>query len=196
MQVVEGKTPARILCTASAHPGNLIAFQSWFIFCINLITFPLLCACIFVSLLNLAPKYRWKRLDTNEDLSSAQALTFSNGLNRTDKGVYSCIVENKHGSNVANITMNILCELYIFFYLAFRSHVDQSLTDSGAHFTPTCLFNGCWCHSRLSVLYIPENCFKNQHDIQHKFSTFRRGFYAIVIENVDLWLSTTHDAGK
>jgi hypothetical protein len=27
-----------------------------------------------------------------------------------DKGVYSCIVENKHGSNVANITMNILCE--------------------------------------------------------------------------------------
>lgn len=38
------------------------------------------------------------------------ALTFPGGLNRTDKGVYSCIVENKHGSNVANITMNILCE--------------------------------------------------------------------------------------
>jgi hypothetical protein len=47
------------------------------------------------------------------------ALTFPRGLNRTDKGVYSCIVENKHGSNVANITMNILCEF--FFLLCSRS---------------------------------------------------------------------------
>lgn len=62
-----------------------------------------------------APKFRWERLDTNQELMTTAALTFSRGLNRTDKGVYSCIVENKHGSNVANITMNILCEFFSLF---------------------------------------------------------------------------------
>lgn len=62
-----------------------------------------------------APNFHWKRLDTNEVLMTTAALTFPRGLNRTDKGVYSCIVKNKHGSNVANITMNILCEFFSFF---------------------------------------------------------------------------------
>ncbi|KAL7033530.1 hypothetical protein ACKWTF_007630 [Chironomus riparius] len=76
VQVVEGRTPPRVLCSASAHP---------------------------------APKYQWKRWDTNEVfVRNSPVLTFPNGLNRTDKGIYSCIVENKHGNNVANITMNIL----------------------------------------------------------------------------------------
>ncbi|KAG5680757.1 hypothetical protein PVAND_010244 [Polypedilum vanderplanki] len=53
------------------------------------------------------PKYYWKRWETNEVIVNNSVLTFPNGLNRTDKGIYACIVENKHGSNVANITMNI-----------------------------------------------------------------------------------------
>ncbi|CRK99567.1 CLUMA_CG012880, isoform B [Clunio marinus] len=75
VQVVEGKTPAYLLCSASAHPN---------------------------------PQFHWKRFGSNDVLMSTAALKFTRGLNRTDKGVYSCIVENKHGSNVANITMNIL----------------------------------------------------------------------------------------
>lgn len=98
-EVEEGKTPPRISCNAFAHPGNLIAFKVG----INLITTRAL-------FFNSAPKYHWKRLDSHEVLSSVQALTFTKGLNRTDKGVYVCIAENKHGSSVANIIMNILCE--------------------------------------------------------------------------------------
>lgn len=67
------------------------------------------------SKFKIAPKYRWMRLDSN--ISHQQALTFTKGLNRTDKGVYVCIAENKHGSSVANITMNILCELYSNFFM-------------------------------------------------------------------------------
>lgn len=75
VQVVEGKAPPTLFCSAPAHPIS---------------------------------KFHWKHLDTNEVLMNTTALTFPRGLNRTDKGVYSCIVSNKHGSNSANITMNIL----------------------------------------------------------------------------------------
>jgi hypothetical protein len=91
--------------------ANLITFHLFFLTLTLLYVY-------HANVMHIAPQYQWKRLDTNEWLRNSPALMFPNGLNRTDKGVYSCIVENKHGSNVANITMNILCEYtHIFLFL-------------------------------------------------------------------------------
>lgn len=73
----------------------------------------------------------------------------------------------------------------IFFLPCFShspSHVDQPLTDS-----PHCLLTLLLlCHFLISSIFsIPANCFKNQHDIRHKFSTFPLSTYSVVIETVD-----------
>lgn len=65
----------------------------------------------FIFMLIIAPTITWKRLDNNETLKpmSSSKLVLS-ALTRSDKGVYSCIAENKHGSSMTNFTINIQCE--------------------------------------------------------------------------------------
>lgn len=76
-----------------------------------------------------APKYHWKRWDTNEVIMRDSAvLSFTNGLNRTDKGIYACIIENKHGNNVANFTINILCEYYHRYYFFYTTWLNNHIS--------------------------------------------------------------------
>ncbi|CAO1401818.1 unnamed protein product [Diamesa tonsa] len=54
------------------------------------------------------PNFHWNRFETNELVANGNALTVNKGLYRSDKGIYSCVAENKHGRSSVDILMNIL----------------------------------------------------------------------------------------
>lgn len=96
IQVFEGRTPKNFHCNATAFPRKFIPM---------ILSFSTL-----IYLLIKAPKIQWKHLDTDEVLAASEHLRFSKGISRTDNGVFSCIADNRHGIEVANLTIDVLCE--------------------------------------------------------------------------------------